>query len=91
VVVDLVRWSPDTDAEDLYKSLRVLLTYKGALREAERKGGPVPANHLLKDPDAEFEKILSKLWMGIAKPVLDGLAITVSCFSFNILLKLILL
>jgi tetratricopeptide (TPR) repeat protein len=81
------------DAKDLYKSLRVLLAYKGALREAERKGGPAPANHLLKDPDAEFEKILSKLWVGIAKPVLDGLAITVSCFSSNtvFLLKLILL
>jgi hypothetical protein len=32
------------------------------------------------DPEDEFEKSLAKLWLGVVKPVLDGLAITVGGF-----------
>jgi hypothetical protein len=68
------------DADQISKSLRNLLKQKGVYCDTGlRKGGLVQQNR--GNLEEEFGHILSKLWLGIAKPVLDGLTITV-CFYF---------
>jgi hypothetical protein len=77
------------EADQLYKSLQFLLKQGGAFRDANRYGKKIQQHP--KNLETEFESILSSLWFGVAKPVLDGLAITV-CFwiiYFDILLNLI--
>jgi hypothetical protein len=67
-------------ADQLYKSLRFLLKQKGVSRDNDRKGHQVPMHPI--NLEVEFESILSELWLGIAKPILNALAITV-CFFFH--------
>jgi hypothetical protein len=66
-------------ADQLYKSLRFLLKQKGAFRDVDRKGVLALLHPI--NLEAEFEHVLSQLWLDVAKPILDGLAITV-CFDY---------
>jgi hypothetical protein len=67
-------------ADQLYKSLRFLLKRKGVFRHVDRKGVLAPLHPI--NLEAEFEHTLSQLWLNVAKPILDGLAITV-CFDYH--------
>lgn len=64
--------------------LAMLLKSKSKLREAEPdRGMRLALQHQgQKDPEAIFQTILSQLWVGIVRPILDGIAIIVS-YPFN--------
>lgn len=73
------------EADELYDIIRILLRQKGLFHDVNRMGGPAPVNHFI-NLEREFQKILSRLWVGIVKPVLDGISITVCSFSWLIML-----
>jgi hypothetical protein len=68
-------------AEKLYKFLRFLLKQRGVFHDVHRKGVLLPSCPI--NLEAEFEYILSELWLNVAKPILDGLAITVPFHSIR--------
>jgi tetratricopeptide (TPR) repeat protein len=72
-------------AEELRQSLNKLLSTPGicAVRHASHSRRTTTTG-------ADFPEILSDLWSYVAKPVLDGLAFTVSCLLFNCLLHFII-
>jgi hypothetical protein len=68
-------------AHTLQKSLKMLLTIsdRRTSGDLDRKGRPTP---FFRQPvEAEFEHILSQLWLLVVKPVLDGLAFNVISLS----------
>ena len=68
-------------AQQLYRSLNQLLLTAGVrVRDTRATRMATTAT------GGGFRSILSVLWSCVVKPVLDGLAFTVSCLSFNYLL-----
>jgi hypothetical protein len=63
------------DAQQLQQSLYGTLKQKHILRESDRGG-----RLALTNPEQEFENILSQLWKGIVRPILDGMAIMVCIY-----------
>jgi hypothetical protein len=63
------------DAQQLQQSLYSTLKQKHILRESDRGG-----RLALTSPEQGFEEILSQLWKGIVKPILDGMAIMVCIY-----------
>lgn len=72
------------EALQLAEMLVMLLKSKNKLREADPdRGMRLAIQHQgQKDPEAIFQTILSQLWVGLVRPILDGIAINVS-HSFN--------
>lgn len=63
----------------LSKTLRTLLE-SGGRSIAPRLTALRPSDHGTSDPDTEFSRILSDLWLHVAKPVLNRIGITVCLF-----------
>ena len=72
-------------ATQMHKTLRNLLRMKNAIRGENRGGGPTFKHRLNSavDPELVFETILAQLWENVAKPVLDGIGLTVRFNSTN--------
>ncbi|KAF8961525.1 CHAT domain-containing protein [Flammula alnicola] len=65
------------DASGLLESLRDVLRRRGALRGSQRARKSPFSKRPKVNPEIVFENILSKLWLCVAKPVLDGVGIKV--------------
>jgi tetratricopeptide (TPR) repeat protein len=70
-------------ATQMHKTLRNLLRMKNAIRGDNRGGGPTFKHRSAVDPELVFETILAQLWENVAKPVLDGIGLTVRFDSAN--------
>jgi len=69
-------------ATQMHKTLRSLLRMKNVIRGDNRGGGPFKHRFAV-DPERVFETILAQLWENVAKPVLDGIGLTVRFDSAN--------
>ena len=68
-------------ASQMNKALRDLLRMKNAIRSDSRGGRVHFKSRSAADPELVFETVLAQLWENVAKPVLDGIGLTVS-FDF---------
>jgi hypothetical protein len=65
------------DAKQLKRSLHAILRHKNVLR-SDRHVTPSSGST---NPEHDFEKILSQLWLCVVRPIFDGMAVTVRICS----------